>query len=70
MGRSRLDGTQEHHYCVDTFKDCHDLVILSIKMVQTQRDEFFSLVYRLIKPALLLLVATAYVERAFSDKFA
>ena len=45
---------------------CHDFESLAIQMVKSERDITFPLVYRLIKLALLLPVATATVERAFS----
>jgi len=50
----------------DNFDNCTDLGNLAEKMVQTQRDTTFPLVYRLIELALILPVATATVERAFS----
>ena len=48
------------------FANCEDLGNLAIKMVQTERHLVFALVYRLIELALILPVATATVERAFS----
>jgi len=51
---------------VEQFKACHDFGSLAIQMVKSERDITFPLVYRLIKLALLLPVATATVERAFS----
>ena len=48
------------------FRNCVDLGILAMKMVQTNRYTTFALVYRLIELALILRVATATVERAFS----
>jgi hypothetical protein len=48
------------------FVSCHDLGNLAVKMVQTGRHTVFPLVYRLIELALILPVATASVERAFS----
>jgi hypothetical protein len=51
---------------VEEFKSCYDLASLSKIMVQLERHIVFPLVYRLIKLALLLPVATATVERAFS----
>lgn len=48
------------------FRNCVDLGILAMKMVETNRHTTFALVYRLIELALILLVATATVERAFS----
>jgi hypothetical protein len=44
----------------------YDLASLSKIMVQLERHIVFPLVYRLIELALLLPVATATVERAFS----
>jgi hypothetical protein len=51
---------------VEEFKACYDLASLSKIMVQLERHIVFSLVYRLIVLVLLLPVATATVERAFS----
>ncbi|CAD6223138.1 unnamed protein product [Miscanthus lutarioriparius] len=48
------------------FGTCTDLGNLAEKMVQSDRHTHFSLVYRLIELALILPVATATVERAFS----
>ncbi|XP_050218219.1 uncharacterized protein LOC126668985 [Mercurialis annua] len=45
---------------------CEDLDIVATKMVQTGRHSMFPLVYRLIELALILPVATTFVERAFS----
>jgi hypothetical protein len=50
----------------DGFRDCNDLGYLATKMVKTYRHICFSLVYRLVELALILPVATATVERAFS----
>ena len=47
-------------------KNCVDLGVLAMKMVQSDRHTNFALVYRLIELALVLPVATATVERAFS----
>ncbi|KAJ1295190.1 hypothetical protein BS78_01G205200 [Paspalum vaginatum] len=55
-----------HMRRIDAFKACHDFGSLAIKMVELERDVAFPLAYRLIELALLLLVATASVERAFS----
>ena len=49
-----------------SFTCCNDLGDLAIKMVQTDRHTTFPLVYRLVELALILPVATATVERAFS----
>jgi hypothetical protein len=48
------------------FNTCVDLGNLAEEMVQTDRHTHFPLVYRLIELALILPVATATVERAFS----
>uniref|UniRef100_J3MWK3 HAT C-terminal dimerisation domain-containing protein n=1 Tax=Oryza brachyantha TaxID=4533 RepID=J3MWK3_ORYBR len=48
------------------FSSCSDLGNLAVKMVQSDRHTVFPLVYRLIELALILPVATAIVERAFS----
>ncbi|KAH7688385.1 Ribonuclease H-like protein [Dioscorea alata] len=48
------------------FSSCHDVASLAVKMVQTDKHLTFPLVYRLIELALILPVATATVERAFS----
>ena len=48
------------------FECFNDLGNLAVKMVQTGRHTIFPLVYRLIELALILPVATASVERAFS----
>jgi len=50
----------------DSFKDLNNLVDLSVKLVETQRDKVYDLVYLLLKLVLILPVATASVERAFS----
>jgi hypothetical protein len=50
----------------DMFKDLNSIVDLSVKLVKTQRDQVYDLVYLLLKLVLILLVATASVERAFS----
>ena len=51
---------------LEEFKVCHDLASLAIKMVELKRHIVFPLVYRLIELAMLLPVATASVEGAFS----
>ncbi|KAL6870766.1 hypothetical protein ACP4OV_014614 [Aristida adscensionis] len=48
------------------FKNCHDLGDLAITVVQTGMANDFRFVYRLVELALILPVATATVERAFS----
>jgi hypothetical protein len=50
----------------EEFFSCIDLGGLAEKMVKTDRHTYFPLVYRLIELALILPVATATVERAFS----
>jgi len=68
--RARLQ-TQLGNFIADVradpyFRNCVDLGILAMKMVQTDRHTTFALVYHLIELALILPVATATVERAFS----
>jgi hypothetical protein len=48
------------------FTNCVDLGVLALKMVATDRHTTFPLVYHLDELALVLPVATATVERAFS----
>jgi hypothetical protein len=50
----------------DGFRYCNDIGHLATKMVKTDRHICFSLVYRLVELELILRVATATVERAFS----
>jgi ABC-type siderophore export system fused ATPase/permease subunit len=50
----------------ELFKGLNNLVDLSVKLVETKRDKVYHWVYLLIKLVLLLLVATASVERIFS----
>ncbi|XP_008677907.1 uncharacterized protein [Zea mays] len=57
-----IDGIRED----DIFKDITNLVDLSVKLVETKRHEVFDMVYLILKLVLLLPVATASVERAFS----
>ncbi|XP_039135821.1 uncharacterized protein LOC120273258 [Dioscorea cayenensis subsp. rotundata] len=62
---------QLHTYIQDVrrssnFVECHDLASLAVKLVETRKHLVFPLVYRLIELALILLVATTSVERAFS----
>ena len=51
---------------VDAFRSCNDFASLATKLVETKRHLAFPLVYRIIELALLLPVAAASVERAFS----
>ena len=51
---------------IEEFRVCQDFASLALKMVELNRHTMFPLVYRLIELALLLPVATASVERAFS----
>ena len=64
--RDQLQTFILHVRRVDDFIACHDLGSFAIKMVETEKYLAFPLVYRLIELALLLPVATASVERAFS----
>jgi len=50
----------------ERFSDLHGLCDLSKRLVQTKKHSNYPLVFRLVKLALLLPVATASVERAFS----
>lgn len=51
----------------DNFNGIENLVDLSVKLVQTRRHIVYNLVCLLLKLVLLLPVATASVERAFSS---
>nr|XP_028946821.1 uncharacterized protein LOC103417557 [Malus domestica] len=79
--RRRVENlTNLHHYRVDLFIDVIDKQLqelnnrfnetrinnLAQKLVETKRDRQYPLVYLLVKLALILPVATASVERAFS----
>ena len=55
-----------HMRRVEDFRDCLDIASLAKKMVELEKHIMFPTVYRLIELALLLPVATATVERAFS----
>jgi hypothetical protein len=50
----------------DSFQGIKSIVDLSVKLVQINRHNVYDLVYLLIKLVLILPVATAGVERAFS----
>ncbi|XP_009800385.2 uncharacterized protein [Nicotiana sylvestris] len=50
----------------ERFSDLHGLCDLSKRLVQTKKHSNYPLVFRLVKLVLLLPVATASVERAFS----
>ena len=50
----------------ENFNGLENLVDLSVKLVETRRHLVYKFVYMLLKLALLLPVATANVERAFS----
>lgn len=64
--RDSLDLFIIHMRRIDDFRGCLDIVSLAKKMVELERHIMFPTVYRLIELALLLPVATATVERAFS----
>jgi hypothetical protein len=51
---------------VDDYRACHDFASLAIKLVENKAHLLFPVVYRIIELALILPVATASVERAFS----
>jgi len=64
-------GDQLNMYIIDLrdddeFSNIEGIVSLAEKIVKTKKNLIFSLVYMLIKLSLLLLVATATVERVFS----
>jgi hypothetical protein len=62
-----LRGTQVTDSIIYTLvTDIHNICELSQKMVETRKHICYPLVYRLLKPALVLPVATATVERCFS----
>ncbi|KAM3233313.1 hypothetical protein P3L10_018672 [Capsicum annuum] len=48
------------------FSNLNGLCDLSKKLIQTKKHSCYPLVFRLVKFALLLPIATAYVERTFS----
>ncbi|KAG2581312.1 hypothetical protein PVAP13_6KG086376 [Panicum virgatum] len=50
----------------ERFKNLKNLCELSVKLVNTQKDEQYYVVYKLLKLVLILPVATASVERVFS----
>ena len=50
----------------EDFLSCNDLGNLAVKMVQSDRHTCYPLVYHLIELALILPVAIAIVEQAFS----
>ena len=64
--RDELETFILHVRRVDDFRACHDFASLAIKLVQSKAHLGFPLVYHIIELALLLPVATASVERAFS----
>jgi len=49
-----------------SFSYCEDFQSLAMKMVQIEKHLIFSLVYKFIELALILLASTTSVERAFS----
>ncbi|XP_078154717.1 uncharacterized protein LOC144550590 [Carex rostrata] len=65
-----LDGQLENYRMDlrsdDDFKELKGIVELSQKMVEKRRHNVYPLVYKLVKLALILPVATASVERVFS----
>jgi len=50
----------------DNFKGLHNLVDLSVKLVETKRHTVYDMVYLLLKLVLVLPVVTASIERVFS----
>lgn len=49
------------------FREVKNLVEVSVKLVETKKDQVYQLVYKLLKLVLLLPVATATVERNMSS---
>ncbi|CAD6210141.1 unnamed protein product [Miscanthus lutarioriparius] len=64
--RTELENFMDEVKHDEEFCSCIDLGGLAEKMVKTDRHTYFPLVYRLIELVLILPVATATVERAFS----
>jgi hypothetical protein len=64
--RSQLETYILHVRMHPAFSSCTDVGSLATKMIETEKHMIFPLVYKLIELALLLLVSTASVERAFS----
>jgi hypothetical protein len=50
----------------DRFSNLQTIIELSQKVVETRKHGLYPIVYRLLKPVLVLPVATAAVERCFS----
>jgi hypothetical protein len=60
---------QLHNYDMrhdDSFKGLHNMIDLSVKLVETKRHKVCDMVYELLKLVLLLPVVMASVERVFS----
>jgi len=55
-----------HVHKDERFKILKNLCELSVKLVDTQKDEQYYVLYRLLKLVLILPIATASVERVFS----
>ncbi|XP_010670598.3 uncharacterized protein LOC104887624 [Beta vulgaris subsp. vulgaris] len=62
----QLDIFIENMRSDNRFRDLNDLNSLSMKLVETNRHKTYPLIFLLIKLMLILLVATASVERVFS----
>jgi hypothetical protein len=63
---TQLDNSIDDVRKDDSFKCLNNLVDLSVKLVETNRDQVYDLVYLLLKLVLTLPVTTTSVERAFS----
>ena len=50
----------------ERFKNLKNLCELSVKLVDTEKDEQYYVLYKFLKLVLILPVATANVERIFS----
>ena len=64
--RDDLETFILHVRRVDDYRACHDFASLAMKLVENKAHTSFPVVYRIIELALLLPVAMASVERAFS----
>jgi hypothetical protein len=64
--RSQLETYILHVRRHPAFSSCTDVGSLAAKIIETEKHMVFPLIYKLIELALLLLVSTTSVERAFS----
>ena len=64
--RNQLESFIQEERADPRLMNCNDLGHIAMKMVLADMHTTFPLVYRLVELALILPVATATVERAFS----